>query len=250
MRLGVNIDHAATLREARYRDFRGKAGGIIEPDPVWVALEAQKAGADCITVHPREDGRHIQREDVIRLKEVLQIGINLEMAVTGNMLEFAHAIVPESVCFVPEKREEVTTEGGLNVAANVHLIGEAVERCQKLGTRVSLFIDADCEQVKASAASGAEMVELHTGAYANAAGNPGETEEEWKRLESSAELANQLGLQVNIGHGINYTNIMRLRDLPHIVEMNIGHSLLARSLLTGIGEAVREMKARMLGQVR
>ena len=244
IRLGVNIDHAATLRQARYRSYSRGRGEMVEPDPMALALEAERAGAEGITVHPREDGRHIQRADVRLLKSVLQVPLNMEMACTGGMLAFAEEVVPQTVCMVPEKREEVSTEGGLDLLGQEGHLREAVSRLLEAGIRTSLFIDPDSEQIAAAGRIGATYVELHTGAFANAYYSAkGETEA--VRLEAGVEQARQLGLTVNMGHGINYTNIERMRVIPGIYEMNIGHSILSRALFTGIGEAVREMRARM-----
>ena len=244
IRLGVNIDHAATLRQARYRGYDRLRGEMVEPDPVALALEAERAGADGITVHPREDGRHIQRGDVIALREEIQVPLNMEMACTREMLAFALEIVPHTVCLVPEKREEISTEGGLDVAAQQEWITEIVATLLQEGIKTSLFIDPDNAQLDAARITGAAYVELHTGAFANAYYGP-EGEAEALRLEAAATHGQQLGLIINAGHGINYTNIERVRIIPGIHEMNIGHSIMARSLFTGIREAVREMKARM-----
>jgi pyridoxine 5-phosphate synthase len=246
IRLGVNIDHAATLRQARYRGYPRLRGEMVEPDPVALALEAERAGADGITVHPREDGRHIQQEDVVLLREVLQVPLNMEMACTREMLEFALKIRPHTVCLVPEKREEISTEGGLDVLAQEEWITEIVGRLLRGGVRTSLFIDPETAQVEAARRTGAAYIELHTGSFANAYYGP-QGEAEAQRLEAAAQAARQLGLVVNMGHGINYTNIERVRIIPGVHEMNIGHSILARALTTGIREAVREMKARMNG---
>lgn len=244
IRLGVNIDHCATLRQARYRGYPRLRGEMVEPDPVAFALEAQLAGADGITVHPREDARHIQRDDVRLLREVLQVPLNMEMACTPDMVAFALEVAPHTVCMVPEKREEISTEGGLDVVAAESQITEQVGILLEAGIRTSLFIDPDSLQVEAAQRTGAAFIELHTGAFANAFYG-GEGEAEAKRLEAATELGQRLGLTVNMGHGINYTNIMRVRSIPGIHEMNIGHSILSRALFTGIREAVREMKALM-----
>jgi pyridoxine 5-phosphate synthase len=244
IRLGVNIDHAATLRQARYRGYDRLRGEMVEPDPAAFALEAERAGADGITVHPREDGRHIQKGDVRQLREVLQVPLNMEMACTEEMLDFALEIRPNTVCLVPEKREEVSTEGGLDVQAQESLISAMVARLLKGGIHTSLFIDPESRQIEAASRIGATYIELHTGAFANAYYGP-DGEAEAKRLEVAAELGQRLGLVVNMGHGINYTNIERVRGIPGIYEMNIGHSIVSRALFTGIREAVREMKARM-----
>lgn len=244
IRLGVNIDHAATLREARYRGYDRLRGQMVEPDPGAVALEAERAGADGITVHPREDERHIHRGDVLHLKEILQVPLNMEMACTKDMLDFALEVQPNTVCLVPEKREEVTTEGGLDVASQADWVKEIVATLAEKGIRSSLFIDPEQNQVEASAKTGATFIELHTGSYANSY-YEASLEEELARLRNAAGLGQELGLKVNLGHGINYVNIDRIREVPGIYEMNIGHSILSRSLLTGIAEAVREMKLRM-----
>ncbi len=248
IRLGVNIDHAATLRQARYKGYPRLRGEMVEPDPVALALEAERAGADGITVHPREDGRHIQQEDVLLLREVLQVPLNMEMACTREMLEFALKVRPRTVCLVPEKREEVTTEGGLDLLPQEDWIAEIVQRLFQEGIHASLFIDPERSQLEAANRIKATYVELHAGAFANAYYGP-EGEGEAKRIETAAREARQLGLVVNLGHGINYTNIDRMRVVPGIHEMNIGHSILSRALMTGIREAVREMKARMNGEL-
>jgi len=247
IRLGVNIDHAATLRQARYRGYPRQRGEMVEPDPVALALEAERAGADGITVHPREDARHILQSDVVLLREVLQVPLNMEMACTREMVDFALKIRPHTVCLVPEKREEVTTEGGLDVASQEDWITEIVARLLQDGIRTSLFVDPETPQLEAAHRTKATYVELHTGSFANAYYSA-DGEAEARRLETAAREAQQLGLVVNMGHGINYTNIERVRTIPGIHEMNIGHSILSRALLTGIREAVREMKARMNGE--
>ncbi|NDV62489.1 pyridoxine 5'-phosphate synthase [Puniceicoccales bacterium CK1056] len=244
IRLGVNIDHAATLRQARYRGYERLRGEMVEPDPVALAIEAEKAGADGITVHPREDGRHIQRGDVLLLKEVLQVPLNMEMACTDEMFEFAVEVCPRTVCLVPEKREEISTEGGLDVLAREAWITKHVGLLLEKGIRTSLFIDPDTVQIEAAKRTGADYIELHSGSFANAYyGDEGEAEA--KRLEAGVLMGHQLGLIVNMGHGINYTNIERVRGIPGIHEMNIGHSIISRALFTGIREAVREMKHLM-----
>jgi pyridoxine 5-phosphate synthase len=240
----VNIDHAATLRQARYRGYDRLRGEMVEPDPVTIALLAQQAGADGITVHPREDGRHIQLADVELLKAVLQAPLNMEMACTAAMRDFALKVRPHTVCLVPEKREEVSTEGGLDVLSKEADVRELVEVMTSAGIQTSLFIDPDLAQIEAAARTGAAFVELHTGAFANAYyGAAGETEAE--RIEAGAARARECGLTVNLGHGINYTNIVRMRTIEGIYEMNIGHSILSRALLCGIENAVREMKHLM-----
>jgi pyridoxine 5-phosphate synthase len=242
--LGVNIDHAATLRQARYRDAHGEPGGNVEPDPVEVARRCIGAGADGITVHLREDRRHIQDRDVWRLKEWGGARINLEMACTDAMAEVAVRLRPQAVCVVPESRQEVTTEGGLDVAGGRARVGACVAAMKAAGIEASLFIDPDPAQIETAAAVGAPVVELHTGAYANAYHGPGRAAQ-WARLVDGARRAHALGLVVNAGHGINYVNIAEVRTLPHLHELNIGHSIVCRAVLSGIEEAVREMKARM-----
>lgn len=241
--LGVNIDHAATLRQARYRQA-GAAGGPVEPDPVMLALLAERAGADGITVHLREDRRHIQERDVVRLRECIATRLNLEMAVTPAMVEFARRLKPDSVCLVPENRQEVTTEGGLDVAGQRERVRAVADALRGEGITVSLFIDPDEAQIDAAAELRAPWIELHTGAYANAYHGP-KRAAEFHRLRLGAAHAHGLGLVVNAGHGINYINIAEIRLLPHLHELNIGHSILSRALGTGLEEAVREMKARM-----
>ncbi|HVU32546.1 MAG TPA: pyridoxine 5'-phosphate synthase [Opitutaceae bacterium] len=244
--LGVNIDHCATLRQARYRDAGRPAGGAIEPDPVAFALAAERAGADGITVHLREDRRHIQELDVRRLREAIATRLNLEMACTSAMVAFALELKPESVCVVPENRQEVTTEGGLDVVGNRDRVAACVDAMNAAGIKTSLFIDPDEPQIELSAKLKAPWVELHTGAYANACGTP-RRGAEFQRLRIGAVRAHDLGLTVNAGHGINYVNIAEVRTLPHVHELNIGHSIVSRALFTGVDEAVREMKARMNG---
>lgn len=241
--LGLNIDHAATLRQARYRG-QGDAGGNIEPDPVAIALHAEQAGADGITVHLREDARHIQRRDVERLRESIATRLNLEMACTAAMTEFALRLKPDSVCLVPENRLEITTEGGLDIVTHRDKVARCTDAMNAAGIKTSLFIDAEEKQIETAAKVGAPWIELHTGAYANAWHGPARADE-FRRLCVGATQAHGLGLVVNAGHGINYVNIDEVRHIPHIHEMNIGHSIISRALFNGIAEAVREMKARM-----
>ncbi len=231
IRLGVNIDHVATVRQARRADV---------PDPVEAALLAEKAGADGITVHLREDRRHIQERDVRLLRERLETKLNLEMAVTPAMVSFAEALAPDDACFVPEKREELTTEGGLDVAAHRGKIQEAIQRLQKRGIRVSLFIDPERSQIEASKEIDAHAIEIHTGAYCNAAGPKRDKERE--AVATAAALAQSLGLEVHGGHGLHYDNVRPIAGIPQIVELNIGHSIVARAVIVGIEQAVREMK--------
>jgi len=244
--LGVNIDHCATLRQARYREMSATVGGAVEPDPVTFALLAERAGADGITVHLREDRRHIQERDVWRLRECIGTRLNLEMACTPAMTELALKLKPEFVCLVPENRQEVTTEGGLDVVGNRDRVRACVDAMKAAGIKASLFIDPDEPQIELSARLGAPYVELHTGAYAHAFHTPRRAAE-FQRLRVGAVRAHDLGLVVNAGHGINYVNIAEVRTLPHLHELNIGHSIVSRAVFTGVEEAVREMKARIRG---
>ena len=231
IRLGVNVDHVATVRQARKVDV---------PDPLEAALLAEKAGADGITVHLREDRRHIQERDVELMRQRLTTKLNLEMAVTPAMILLAEKLRPNDACFVPEKREELTTEGGLDVLANKQKILEAVKRLQDQGIHVSLFIDPRKNQIETSKAVGAHTVEIHTGTYCNAAGT--EREKERNAVAAAASLAHGLGLEVHGGHGLNYENVSPIVTIPEIVELNIGHSIIARAVIVGIEQAVREMK--------
>jgi len=230
--LGVNIDHVATVRQAR---------GTSYPSVVQAAEYAERAGADSITIHLREDRRHIQDSDVQALCDRCATRINLEMAVTPEMLEIALLRRPSDVCLVPEKREELTTEGGLDVCTHHAAISEVVRRLQPAGIRVSLFIDPDPEQVRAAHASGAPVVELHTGTYADAQGNLQHSE--LQRLKLACEQAHELGLQVNAGHGLHLENVVPIARLPYMTELNIGHSIIARSIFVGLESAVKEMRA-------
>lgn len=242
--LGVNIDHCATVRQARYREAPSTVGGFVEPDPVAFAVAAERAGADGITIHLREDRRHIQERDVWRTREIVTTRLNLEMACTPAMTEFALKLKPDFACIVPESRQEVTTEGGLDVVGSRDRVRACVEALSAAGIKVSLFIDADEPQIELSAKLGAPFVELHTGAYANAYYKD-ERAREFQRLRLGCVRAKEAGLTVNAGHGINYVNISEVRTLPHLHELNIGHSIVSRALFTGVDEAVREMKARM-----
>jgi pyridoxine 5-phosphate synthase len=239
--LGVNIDHCATVRQARYKAFAETTGGNIEPDPVFFAQQCELAGADSITVHLREDRRHMQERDVKRLRECLRVPMNLEMAATDEMLEFTLSVMPDYACIVPESREEVTTEGGLNVVNFEDRVAKIVDALSEAGVIVSLFIDPDPYQIQLSADLGAPVIELHTGAYANAY-HLGDRDQEFGRLKDGAELGYDCGLQINAGHGINYVNVAEVRTLPHLHELNIGHSILSRALFTGVLESVREMR--------
>ncbi len=234
--LGVNIDHVATLRQAR---------GTRYPDPIHAAQIAEQAGADAITLHLREDRRHIQDRDVRLLREILQTRMNLEMAITEEMLTIACEIQPEDVCLVPEKREELTTEGGLDVRAHQQEVREACRRLAEAGCRVSLFIDPEPAQVEAAVECQAPVIELHTGNYADA-GNAEERRHQLQRIARAAELAEKVGLHVNAGHGLHYHNVQAVAALPQIRELNIGHAIVARAVLTGMHEAVSEMKRLML----
>ena len=233
--LGVNIDHVATLRQARR---------TYEPDPVWAAAEAHLGGADGITVHLREDRRHIQDQDVRRLRELVHIKLNLEMAPTDEMVGIACALKPEMAMLVPEGREEVTTEGGLDVVMNRKELEPTIKRLQTSGIRVSLFVDPSLEQIDAAHELGVEMVELHTGKLANAYSEKIE-KQELENLQAAAKAASELKLQVNAGHGINYTNIELIHKIPHLTELNIGHSIVSRAVIVGIENAVKELLGAM-----
>jgi len=230
--LGVNIDHVATLRQARHTSY---------PSPLDAALLAEGAGADLITVHLREDRRHIQEEDVRRLVAALRVRLNLEMAMTEDMINFVTRLKPSDCCLVPERREELTTEGGLDVAGQIDRVRAACARIAAAGVRLSLFIDPDQRQVDAAGRSGAPVIEIHTGHYANAI-TPQKQELELNRIRSAASQARALGLQVNAGHGLHYQNVLPIAALPEICELNIGHSIISRAVLQGLPEAVREMK--------
>ena len=239
-KLGVNIDHTATLREARYR---GQSRG--EPDPVEAALACVHAGCHSITAHLREDRRHIQDHDIDRLAEALTVPLNFEMANTAEMVAKALEIKPAYVCLVPEKREEVTTEGGLDVSGQSDQIAATCQRLQSAGIEVSLFIDPDEAVVQASKETGALAIELHTGAFAESFDCEADREAELARLVKSAELGHSLGLKVNAGHGLNYENIKQLHGVPHLEELNIGHSIVSRALSVGFETAVKQMLALM-----
>jgi pyridoxine 5-phosphate synthase len=233
--LGINIDHVATLRQAR----RGRY-----PDPIHAALSAEMAGADSITLHLREDRRHIQDNDVRVLRGLLKTHMNLEMAVTDEMIRIAAEVRPSDCCLVPEKREEVTTEGGLDVAGQIPRLTEAVQVLGSHGIRVSLFIDPEPRQIEAASRVGAPVVELHTGAYADQEGAQQATELE--RLRTGARLAAGLGITVHAGHGLNYHNVQPVAAIRDIVELNIGHSIIARAVFDGLAPAIRDMKQLMV----
>ncbi|MDP0489577.1 MAG: pyridoxine 5'-phosphate synthase [Verrucomicrobiota bacterium JB023] len=239
--LGVNVDHIATLRQARYA--RLPDSPQAEPSPLQGAFDAQEGGADSITVHVRGDRRHMQERDAFEIREKCGLPLNLEMGNTDEMLEMALRLKPDFVCLVPETREEITTEGGLDVVGNLVSLRETIAKLQNAGVRISLFIDPEAEQVVAAKDSGAEMIELHTGAFANASGD--ERGLEKTRLQSSAIEAHDAGLQVNAGHGINYENIGEVLQIKHLTELNIGHSIVARAMRVGMSRAVSEMKAAM-----
>jgi pyridoxine 5-phosphate synthase len=238
--LGVNIDHIATIREAR---------GERYPDPVQAAMLAEEAGADGITIHLREDRRHIQERDVRLIKDVLVTRMNLEMAVTEEMIDFAEEIQPEHCCLVPEKREELTTEGGLDVVCHEKNIKAACDRLSKINCEVSLFIDADIKQIEASLRCGASAIEIHTGKYAEAK-TPDLQKKELMLIEEAVHYASSKGLIVNAGHGLNYHNIEPVLSIKGINELNIGHSIIARALFVGLKEAVVDMKNIINGQGR
>jgi len=233
--LGVNVDHVATLRQAR---------GTVYPDPVVAAVIAEQNGADGITIHLREDRRHIQDEDVDRMMSSVETRVNLEMAITEEMLDIATRHRPFACCLVPEKREELTTEGGLDVCGHSQSVADAVARLKAAGIRVSLFIDPEQAQIKAAAASGAPVVELHTGDYAEA--SPAEAAIALERIRQGARLAHSEGLLVHAGHGLHYHNTPEVAAITEISELNIGHAIVARAVMAGLPQAVRDMKDLML----
>jgi pyridoxine 5-phosphate synthase len=234
LRLGVNVDHVATVREARKAQI---------PDPVEAALIAERGGAEGITVHLREDRRHIQERDVLRLRRKIATKLNLEMAVTDAMLRKALELRPDDACFVPERREELTTEGGLDVAGQRARIQEGVARLHERGIRVNLFVDPVESQILASRDVGAHGVEIHTGGYCE---RPDGSGEELAKIQTAAVLAGRLGLEVHGGHGLNYENVIPVAKVAEIVELNIGHSIVARALMVGMEQAVREMKELLI----
>ena len=234
--LGVNVDHVATLRQAR---------GTTYPDPVAAALAAERGGADSITIHLREDRRHIQDRDLEIMQRSAQTRVNLEMAITDAMLNIALRVLPEDCCLVPEKREELTTEGGLDVAGQVDAVTRTCRRLNDAGIRTSLFIDPEPAQLEASAACGAPVVELHTGTYADASDRI-EQARELDRIRAAAEYGDRLGLTIHAGHGLHYHNVQPVAAIPTIVELNIGHAIIARAVFDGVDKAVADMKALML----
>lgn len=229
-KLGVNIDHVATLREARKADY---------PDPVMAASIAEKAGADGITLHLREDRRHIQDSDVVRMRKSLRTRMNLELAIHPEIVRIALKVRPDEVCIVPEKRQEVTTEGGLDVLSNFMELKKVIAEFHKKGVIVSLFVDPDKEQLKASKEAGSDYIEIHTGGYANAAA--GKKKKELGKIITASAYAKSLGLGVNAGHGLNYDNVADIVKVPEIEVLNIGHSIIARAVFTGLDKAVRDM---------
>lgn len=241
MLLGVNIDHVATLRQARYALLPDSPNA--EPSTLDAAMDAREGGADSITIHVRGDRRHMQDRDAFELRRACPLPLNLELGVTPEMVALALELKPDFACLVPEKREEVTTEGGLDAAGRLAEVKAAVKQLQEKQIRISLFIDPDIDQVSAAAEIGAEMVELHTGCFSNAV--DGGLEAEISRLRAAAERGHELGLQVNAGHGINYENLRRLDEVPHLAELNIGHAIVSRALRVGMTAAVREMKEAM-----
>ena len=244
LKLGVNIDHVATLRQARYRSVQEQSVAVPEPDPLWAAIEVELAGAHGVTVHLREDRRHIQDRDVRLIRQAIRTRLNLEMAAVPEIVAFAEEVRPDEVCLVAENRQEVTTEGGLNVASASKSLTRTIASLQKGGVAVSLFVDADARQIRAAADAGADFVELHTGPYANART---ETQQaaEVRKLTAAAVLAHKLGLRVNAGHGLNYQNTPGVLAVPHLETLNTGHSIISRAVFVGLRQAVGEMLALM-----
>ena len=245
LKLGVNIDHVATLREARYRGQQGQSRG--EPSPVDAAIAAEAAGAHGITAHLREDRRHILDADIAALRKAVNVRFNFELANTAEMVRIALRTKPEIVCLVPEKREEVTTEGGLDVAGQLPTLKRTCKKMAKAGIEVSLFINPDAKQVDASARSGAQFIELHTGQFGEHFGNSRTRQRELNRLIAAAEHAHSLGLRVNAGHGLNYENLTTLHAVPHLEELNIGHCIISHAVSVGLPRAVKEMLRLMKG---
>ena len=230
IKLGVNIDHVATLRQARMG---------VEPEPVIAAKVAEKAGADGITIHLREDRRHIQDKDVYEIKKAISIPLNLEMACSDDIINIARDVLPVTCTIVPEKRQEITTEGGLDAAGQYDLVSNTVMRLQEKGIKVSLFIEPDKVQIDAAKKMGAEYIEIHTGLYANTEGEA--RAKELNRIKEAAVYANSIGLIVNAGHGLNYTNTQSMVEIPYMHEFNIGHSIISRAVFTGLETAVKDM---------
>jgi pyridoxine 5-phosphate synthase len=242
LRLGVNVDHIATLRQVRYAAMPDSKNA--EPDPVAVAGMCERAGAHGIVAHLRSDRRHMQDRDVDRLRQNIMTKLNLEIGNTPDIVDVALKIVPDEVCLVPEKREEVTTDGGLDVVANRKELEPTIKRLQTSSIRVSLFVDPTLEQIDAAHELGVEMVELHTGKLANAFSEKFE-KQELENLQAAAKAAHELKLQVNAGHGINYTNIALIHKIPHLTELNIGHSIVSRAVFVGIENAIKELLGAM-----
>ena len=242
-KLGVNIDHSATVRQARYRLADADSPIVIEPDPVEVALAAERGGADSITAHLREDRRHINDRDIRGLREKISTKLNLEMACSDDVLSVALEVVPDYACLVPENREEITTEGGLDLKTHREKTARVVEALSQKGVICSIFIDPEPSQIEIAKAIGAPAVELHTGAYANAWGDSSKLARELERIKRAAEFAKSLGLIVNSGHGINYQNVGALLETFSFNELNIGHTIISRAILVGVERAVAEMKA-------
>ncbi len=234
--LGVNIDHIATIRQARK---------TVYPDPVQAALTAEQAGADGITAHLREDRRHIQDRDIRLLKDMLNTRLNLEMAISDPMIKIASDIKPVACCLVPEKRQELTTEGGLDILSHLEQTKKACDHLKQAGIEVSLFIDPDTHQIDAALQCAAPVIELHTGEYANASGKQ-ESLHELSRLQEAAQYAHSLGIQVNAGHGLTYHNVTQICRIPEMVELNIGHAIIGQALFSGLDLAVRDMKALLV----
>jgi pyridoxine 5-phosphate synthase len=242
LKLGVNIDHVATLRQARYRGMeRG------EPDPIAAALLCEQAGAHGITAHLREDRRHIIDRDIVALRKAIRTRLNFEMANAPEIVEIALAVRPDIVCLVPEKREEISTEGGLDVLGHEAALRETIRRMKESGIEVSLFVDPDLAQIEASARVGAQFIELHTGAYAEVFHQKAERNQELERLVAAAEQGYQVGLRINAGHGLNRENLPLLHVVPHLEELNIGHSIMSRALFVGLEKAVQEILQVMEG---
>ncbi len=242
LKLGVNIDHVATLRQARYRGMeRG------EPDPIAAALLCEQAGAHGITAHLREDRRHIIDRDIVALRKAIRTRLNFEMANAPEIIEIALAVRPDIVCLVPEKREEISTEGGLDVLGHEAALRETIRRMKESGIEVSLFVDPDLAQIEASARVGAQFIELHTGAYAEVFHQKAERTRELERLVAAAERGYQVGLRVNAGHGLNRENLPLLHVVPHLEELNIGHSIISRAIFVGLEKAVQEILQAMEG---
>ena len=243
--LGVNVDHVATLRQARYRDEATTHGGFVEPDPATLAWLAEEAGADGITMHVREDRRHVQVEDVQRYQEKMKTRLNLEVSLAPEMVELALSLNPESVCLVPENRKEVTTEGGLDILSHLERARDAVQAFTDAGIPTSMFIDPDIKQLEASAEIGSPWVELHTGSFARAWYDESRSSAELETLKRGMDFGLSLGLRINAGHGINYDNVEGARQLDQVYEFNIGHSIISRSISHGLVEAVQTMRSRL-----